>query len=73
MSETLPTLEEQVLTLTRQFQAQARATEKLTRDLEQVKAEAAESKKELKQEVEQVKADAAESQKALETKVEQQG
>ena len=52
MSETLPTLEEQVLTLTRQFQAQARATEKLTRTLEQVKAEAAESKKELKQEVE---------------------
>ena len=37
--------------------------------MEQVKAEAAESKKE----VEQVKADAAESQKALETKVEQQG
>ena len=35
MSETLPTLEEQVLTLTRQFQAQARATEKLTRTLEQ--------------------------------------
>ena len=45
MSETLPTLEEQVLTLIRQFQAQARATEKLTRTLEQVKAEAAETKK----------------------------
>ena len=67
MSETLPTLQEQLLTLTRQFQAQARATEKLTRTLEQVKAEAAESKKE----VGQVKADAAESQKALEAKVEQ--
>ena len=37
MSETLPTPEEQVLTLTRQFQAQARVTEKLSRTLEQVK------------------------------------
>ncbi|GMH54708.1 hypothetical protein TrST_g5681 [Triparma strigata] len=55
-----------------QFEAQASSTEFLTRTLEQVKAEAAESKKE----VEQVKADAAESQKALEVlkaKVEQQG
>ena len=53
MSETLPTLQEQLLTLTRQFQAQARATEKLTRTLEQVKAEAAESKKALETKVEQ--------------------
>ena len=44
-SEALPTLEEQFLTLTRQFQEQARATQKLTRTLEQVKAEAAETKK----------------------------
>ena len=62
MSETSPTLGEQLLTLTRQFQAQARATEKLTRDLEQVKAEAAEEKKA-----------AAVTKKALETKVTQQG
>ena len=70
---TLPTLEEILSILSEKFEAQVRVTEKLTRTLEQVKAEAAESKKELKQEVEQVKADAAESQKALETKVEQQG
>jgi len=70
-SEALPTLKEQVLTLTRQFQEQARATQKLTRTLEQVKAEAAESKKELKQEVEQVKAEAAETKKLQGEKIAQ--
>eukprot|EP00519_Triparma_laevis_P013435 CAMPEP_0182491700 /NCGR_PEP_ID=MMETSP1321-20130603/1022_1 /TAXON_ID=91990 /ORGANISM="Bolidomonas sp., Strain RCC1657" /LENGTH=185 /DNA_ID=CAMNT_0024693995 /DNA_START=49 /DNA_END=603 /DNA_ORIENTATION=+ len=69
----MSSLEERLLLLSEKLDAQISATEKLSRTLEQVKAEAAESKKELKQEVEQVKADAAESQKALETKVEQQG
>ena len=43
--------------------------EGLSRSLEHVKAEAAESKKE----IEQIKADAAESKRALEAKVERQG
>ncbi|GMI03882.1 hypothetical protein TrVE_jg2542 [Triparma verrucosa] len=37
MSETKPTLEQQVAFLAKQFQAQASATEKLTRSLEQAK------------------------------------
>jgi len=69
MSERSPTTEERFLAISAKFEAQESAIDKLTRTLEQVKAEAAESKKE----VEQVKADAAESQRALEEKAEQQG
>ena len=58
----MSTLEERFLLLSARLEAQESAAEKLSRTLEQVKAEAAESKKELKQEVEQVKAEAAESQ-----------
>ena len=65
----MSTLEERSLLLLEKLEAQETATEKLSRTLEQVKADAAESKKE----VGQVKADAAESKKALEAKVEQQG